>query len=90
MPTYDYLCGSCGHQFEEFQSMSSDPLKKCPKCGKLKLQRLIGMGGGVIFKGAGFYQTDYKKSSPPTSDNSASKPTESKPEPAKKEKKKKD
>ena len=53
MPTYDYVCQACGHRFEEFQSMSADPLKKCPKCKKNKLERLIGTGAGVIFKGSG-------------------------------------
>ncbi|MFM1873549.1 MAG: hypothetical protein RL398_2971 [Planctomycetota bacterium] len=60
MPTYDYRCAACGHRFEEFQSMSADPLSKCPECGKKKLERLIGTGAGVIFKGSGFYQTDYR------------------------------
>ena len=60
MPTYDYACKACGYRFEEFQSMSSDPLKKCPKCKKNQLQRLIGTGAGVIFKGSGFYETDYR------------------------------
>ncbi|MCK5943992.1 MAG: zinc ribbon domain-containing protein [Planctomycetes bacterium] len=63
MPTYDYACKACGHRFEEFQSMSSDPLKKCPSCNKNKLERLIGAGAGVIFKGSGFYETDYRSSS---------------------------
>lgn len=63
MPTYDYACAACGHRFEEFQSMSSDPLKKCPECKKNKLERLIGTGAGVIFKGSGFYETDYRGSS---------------------------
>lgn len=62
MPTYDYECTSCGYTFEVFQSMSDDPLKKCPECGK-KVQRLIGGGVGIIFKGSGFYATDSKKSS---------------------------
>lgn len=61
MPTYDYECSSCGHKFEFFQSMTEDPKKKCPKCGK-SLKRLIGSGSGIIFKGSGFYATDYKKS----------------------------
>jgi len=60
VPTYDYACKACGHRFEEFQSMSSDPLKKCPECKKNKLERLIGTGAGVIFKGSGFYETDYR------------------------------
>ncbi|MEM6333033.1 MAG: zinc ribbon domain-containing protein [Planctomycetota bacterium] len=60
MPTYEYVCDACGHEFEEFQSMSAKPLRKCPACGKLKLRRLIGTGAGVIFKGSGFYETDYR------------------------------
>lgn len=60
MPTYDYLCESCDHRFEAFQSMTQKPLRKCPQCKKAKLQRLIGAGAGVIFKGSGFYQTDYR------------------------------
>ena len=60
MPTYDYACRACGHRFEEFQSISAEPLKKCPSCKKQKLERLIGAGAGVIFKGSGFYQTDYR------------------------------
>ena len=62
MPTYDYLCSKCGHQFEEIQKMSDPVLTKCPKC-KGKLKRLIGSGLGVIFKGSGFYVTDNRKSS---------------------------
>lgn len=61
MPTYDYLCSACGHEFEKFQSMKDDPLKSCPKCKKRQVRRLIGMGAGVIFKGSGFYETDYKR-----------------------------
>ena len=60
MPTYDYACSACGHRFEEFQSMSAEPLRKCPACKKARLERLIGAGAGVIFKGSGFYQTDYR------------------------------
>ncbi|MCU0862590.1 MAG: zinc ribbon domain-containing protein [Planctomycetes bacterium] len=63
MPTYDYACAACGHRFEEFQSMSAAPLQQCPACKKAKLERLIGAGAGVIFKGSGFYQTDYRGSS---------------------------
>jgi putative FmdB family regulatory protein len=63
MPTYDYRCDACEHQFEEFQSMSEPPLKKCPQCGKKKLRRLFGTGAAVLFKGAGFYQTDYRSDS---------------------------
>ena len=60
MPTYQYECSACGHAFEILQSMTEDRLKACPKCKKKKLDRLIGSGTGVIFKGSGFYQTDYK------------------------------
>ena len=63
MPTYDYRCDACGHEFEEFQSMTASPLRKCPECKKLKLKRLIGTGAGVIFKGSGFYETDYRSDS---------------------------
>ncbi|MFH1201271.1 MAG: zinc ribbon domain-containing protein [Candidatus Omnitrophota bacterium] len=60
MPTYDFECTNCNHHFEAFQTMSAKPLVNCPKCHKPKLKRLIGTGSGVIFKGSGFYQTDYK------------------------------
>ena len=63
MPTYDYECDACQHAFEEFQSMMDKPLKKCPKCGKLKLRRLIGTGAAILFKGSGFYKTDYRPES---------------------------
>lgn len=63
MPTYEYACDACKHEFEEFQSITADALTKCPKCGRKKLRRLIGTGGGIIFKGAGFYQTDYRSES---------------------------
>ncbi len=63
MPTYEYRCGNCGHEFEQFQSITAKPLRKCPACGKNKLSRLIGTGAGVIFKGSGFYQTDYRSKS---------------------------
>jgi len=63
MPTYEYVCRACEHEFEEFQSMSAKPLKKCPECGKQQLERLIGTGAGVIFKGGGFYETDYRSDS---------------------------
>lgn len=62
MPTYEYACNSCEHQFEQFQSIREAPLTKCPKCGKPSLKRLVGAGAGLIFKGSGFYITDYKKS----------------------------
>lgn len=63
MPTYDYECGKCGHTFEVFQSISESPKKKCPECGKLKLRRLFGTGAALVFKGSGFYQTDYRSDS---------------------------
>ena len=63
MPTYDYECSACGHQFEKFQPITAAPIRKCPLCGKRKVRRLIGTGGGVIFKGSGFYQTDYRSES---------------------------
>lgn len=62
MPTYEYLCENCGHKMEKFQSITANPIKKCPECGKPKLKRLIGAGAGLIFKGSGFYETDYRKS----------------------------
>jgi len=63
MPTYDYLCEDCGHEFEQFQSIKARPLRKCPVCKKTRLKRLIGSGSGIIFKGTGFYQTDYRSES---------------------------
>ena len=71
MPTYEYRCKSCGNEFEEFQTMSSDPLIMCPKCAKPALKRLMSSGAGLIFKGSGFYLTDYKKSN--TSSSSGAK-----------------
>lgn len=63
MPTYDYRCSNCGHEFELFQSMSDSPKRKCPECAKLALERLIGTGAAVLFKGSGFYETDYRSDS---------------------------
>lgn len=61
MPTYPYLCRACGHRFEELQSFSEPPLTKCPECKKNKLERQFGGGGAIIFKGSGFYETDYRR-----------------------------
>ncbi len=83
MPTYDYECDACDHKFELFQSIMADPEKKCPKCKKMKLRRLIGTGAAVVFKGTGFYQTDYrsesyKKSAASDSKNSSESKSDSK------------
>ena len=63
MPTYDYSCDACKHEFEVFEPITAQPQKNCPKCKKNKLRRLFGAGGGLIFKGSGFYQTDYRPES---------------------------
>ena len=60
MPTYDYECSKCGHRYEVFQSITAKPAKKCPECGRQTAKRLIGTGAGIIFKGSGFYETDYR------------------------------
>ena len=60
MPTYDYECSACGHEMEVFQGINDPVLKKCPECGKSKLKRLFGTGAAIVFKGSGFYQTDYR------------------------------
>jgi putative FmdB family regulatory protein len=92
MPTYDYVCQNCDHAFEEFQSITASPLRKCPKCGKLKLKRLIGTGSAIIFKGSGFYQTDYRSDnytqgakSAKSGDSAAAKPSETESKDAKSE-----
>jgi putative FmdB family regulatory protein len=63
MPTYEYKCTACGHAFEQFQSITAAPTRRCPNCGKAKVKRLLGTGAGIIFKGSGFYITDYRDSS---------------------------
>ena len=63
MPTYEYVCDACDHAFELFQQMTAPVKRKCPECGKLKLRRLVGTGAGVIFRGSGFYETDYRSES---------------------------
>jgi putative FmdB family regulatory protein len=60
MPTYEYKCDACGHAFEKFQSIKAAPIRKCPNCGKMKVKKLISKGAGLIFKGSGFYITDYR------------------------------
>ncbi|MBI9017898.1 MAG: zinc ribbon domain-containing protein [Phycisphaerae bacterium] len=101
MPTYDYQCPDCNYSFELFQSITAKPEKKCPECGKNNVKRLIGIGAGVIFKGGGFYETDYRSESykkDADADKAASKPvvetakavpdaSEAKPKPEKKAKK---
>jgi len=63
MPTYDYVCNECDHRWELFQSIKANPVRKCPECGRLRARRVIGPGAGIIFKGSGFYQTDYRSAS---------------------------
>ena len=63
MPTYEYKCDACGYEFERFQPITSAAIKRCPQCGKAKVRRLIGTGAGLIFKGSGFYITDYRDKS---------------------------
>jgi putative FmdB family regulatory protein len=63
MPTYDYRCDACQHEFERFQSIKAAPVRSCPGCGKRRVRRLIGRGGAVLFKGGGFYETDYRSES---------------------------
>jgi putative FmdB family regulatory protein len=63
MPTYEYKCFACDHTFEQFQSITAAPIKRCPQCGKSKVKRLLGTGAGLIFKGSGFYITDYRSES---------------------------
>ena len=76
MPTYEYLCQSCGHRFDVLQKITDEPLTRCPSCKRAKLKRVIGAGLGVIFKGSGFYTTDYKRSGA----NGSSRKSEAKPE----------
>jgi len=63
MPTYEYRCDSCNHEFEELQSFKDDPLTVCPKCHQATLRRLFGTGAAILFKGSGFYETDYRSDS---------------------------
>jgi putative FmdB family regulatory protein len=85
MPTYDYRCDACGHTFEEMQSFSAAPLTTCPKCGQDQLRRLFGTGAAILFKGGGFYETDYRSEGykkAEKADTAAAKPAESTPAPA--------
>jgi putative FmdB family regulatory protein len=77
MPTYDYQCEACEHSFELFQTISEAVKKKCPECGRLKLRRLFGTGAALLFKGSGFYQTDYRSESYKKGAKAAKKSTES-------------
>jgi len=63
MPTYDYVCRECEHKWELFQSIKANPVRKCPSCGRLRAKRVIGPGAGIIFRGSGFYETDYRSDS---------------------------
>lgn len=85
MPTYEYKCLSCGFRFEEFQKMTDAPLTECPECGG-SVKRLIGAGAGPIFKGSGFYQTDYKNNGSKEKTVAKDKSKETKTETTKKEK----
>ncbi len=78
MPTYQYLCEGCGHEFERFQSIKAGAMRKCPACSKMRLNRLIGAGGAIIFKGSGFYQTDYRTESYKEGEKNAKPKTETK------------
>lgn len=83
MPTYDYVCDACDHAFEQWQSFHDDHLTTCPKCKKKKLRRLIGTGAAIVFKGSGFYETDYNRGTDyqekAKADTEAAKPAETKP-----------
>jgi putative FmdB family regulatory protein len=74
MPTYQYQCGNCGHTLEEFQSITEPPSTHCPQCNTESLLRVLGGGAGLIFKGSGFYLTDYKKTSTPPATGGKSDP----------------
>ena len=74
MPTYEYECAACHHHFERYQAMTEAPVKKCPACGKQRVERLIAGGAGIIFKGSGFYETDYKHNDGKISGETPSKP----------------
>ncbi|MFM7036424.1 MAG: FmdB family zinc ribbon protein [Planctomycetaceae bacterium] len=77
MPTYEYRCNACGHKWDEFQSIKAAPTRKCPTCRKLKAERVISAGGGIIFRGSGFYQTDYRSDSWKKGEEAAKKASDS-------------
>lgn len=76
MPTYDYECKKCDHRWELFQSITANPVRKCPECGKLSAKRVIGPGAGILFRGTGFYQTDYRSDSYKKAAEADRKPTD--------------
>ena len=78
MPTYDYQCDACGHAWELFQKITDDAVKKCPECNKKKARRLFGTGAAIVFKGSGFYQTDYRSESYKKGEKAASESSEKK------------
>lgn len=80
MPTYDYQCAACDHEFELFQSINDSVKRKCPECGRMRLKRLFGTGAAIMFKGSGFYQTDYRSESYKKAAEADKKSTESKSE----------
>lgn len=77
MPTYEYRCRGCGHEFERFQKISDPPVRTCPECGKRRVERLISKGGGLVFKGPGFYATDYRKPAPSGEGSGSESPSKS-------------
>ena len=78
MPTYDYECSACRHKHEVFEKAHAESVKACPKCGRKKAVRLLGIGAGILFKGSGFHVTDYRKGTPPPAEPKASEPAKTK------------
>ena len=79
MPTYEYVCRACRHEFERFQPITASPVRTCPKCGRKRVERKIGIGAGVLFKGGGFYETDYRSDSYRKAEDAEKKESEKKP-----------